>query len=137
MTDLETRLREDAQRAPRSTHDDLSERIIARLPQADAGPLPMPSRSHWPWAVAAAVLIAGFLAIAVRAGAPAPQPSPTAALPAAPERIALPAINWTAPWQLDVGAPLDGELAHLGADLRGASRFLADRLPSLGTREVN
>jgi len=137
MTDLETRLRQDAKRLPAPPRDELCERIIHCDRHANIGPLPGDFRPRWPVAVAAAVMIAGVLAITVRASNPAPTPAPIAALPNAPERIALPAIDWTAPWKLDVRDPLSGELAQLEAEVRDASRFLADRLPSLGLREVN
>ncbi len=140
MTDLESCLGADAKRIPTTARSDLADRIVASLPTANAGPLPEDHRPRWPLALAAglaAIVVLGFLA----RGLP-PAPADTIVVEVQPpitpsERFVLPTVTWPAAWQLDLGKPLSSELALLEAELTGVGRFLAERLPSLGTRDVN
>lgn len=140
MTDLESRLRADAQRIPTSAQSELADRIVASLPTASAGPLPEDHHSRWPLALAAGLAAAVVLGFLARGLTPAPaDTSMVETQPSAPptERLALPTVDWSVAWQFDLGNPLSSELSLLEAELTGVGRFLADRLPTLGTREVN
>lgn len=138
MTDLESRLRADAHRIPTSARSDLADRIVASLPTA--GPLHADHHPRWPLALAAGLAAAVVLGFLARERTPAPadtivvdvQPQITPS-----ERLVLPTLDWPTAWRLDLGKPLSNELALIEAELTGVGRFLADRLPTLGTREVN
>lgn len=146
MTDLESRLRQDARRFGPTADPGLAGRIRDRLaadrPVADlpATRRPLVFPLAWAGVAAAAALV---LAIGLAAGhtdvpAPAtdlaqvdPRPTfqPTALAPA------LPHLDLSAAWKLAATDPLSGELALLGDDVRSVGRFLAERLPRMTVAE--